>query len=69
MFTGLEALDVIISYSIAEEGSNNMYLLMIQTLLTKQNAQSLQLTDVEMVLNYFPHSVFTSEPDMQPLRD
>lgn len=34
MFDGQEALDIMVSYSISEEGTNNMYIKLIQVMLT-----------------------------------
>ena len=47
------------SYSIAEEGSNNLYLKLIQTMLTKRSEYN--MVEIEMILNYFPHTIWTSE--------
>lgn len=53
LFTASEALDILISYSISEEGSNNMFIQLIQVMLTRREAYN--LVECEMILNYFPH--------------
>ena len=62
-----EALDIMVSYSIAEEGSNNLYLKLIQTMLTKRREYN--MVEVEMILNYFPHSIWTTEEDLKHLME
>ena len=44
-----------VSYSIAEEGTNNMFIKVIQTMLTRRNPSDYNMVEVEMILNYFPH--------------
>ena len=66
-FNAQEALDIMVSYSIAEEGSNNLYISLIQTMLTKR--QEYNMVEIEMILNYFPHSVWATEDDLKHLRD
>ena len=61
MFDAREALDIMVSYSIAEEGSNNMYVKLIQVMLSKRDLGGYNLVEIEMILNYFPHSVWTTE--------
>jgi len=60
---------MLVSYSIAEEGSNNLYISLIQVILTKMDPSEFDLVEIEMIFNYFPHNVFNSEEDMRPLRD
>ena len=55
LFDAQEALDVLVSYSIAEEGSNNLYIAMIECMLTKRDPSSYDMVEIEMILNYFPH--------------
>lgn len=31
--------------------------------------QDYNIVEIEMILNYFPHSVWATEEDMRPLRD
>lgn len=55
LFDSEEALDIMVSYSIAEEGTNNMFIKVIQTMLTRRNPSDYNMVEVEMILNYFPH--------------
>jgi hypothetical protein len=66
MFTPTEALDIMVSYSISQEGSNNMYIKLIQLMLTRHDYN---IVEIEQILNYFPHQVWSTEEDMRPLRD
>lgn len=48
-----------VSYSIAEEGTNTLYLGLIDLVARRDfEAQPYTLTEVEMILNYFPHDVW-----------
>jgi hypothetical protein len=69
LFDSEEALDIMVSYSIAEEGTNNMFIKVIQTMLTRRNPSDYNMVEVEMILNYFPHQVWSTEEELQPLRD
>jgi hypothetical protein len=55
LFDDREALDILVSYSIAEEGSNNLYLGLIKTMLLKRENKIYEMVEIEMILNYFPH--------------
>lgn len=55
MIDANEALDILVSFSISEEGSNNLYLLLIKAMMTKRDPESYNLVECEMILNYFPH--------------
>ena len=55
LFSAQEALDILVSYSIAEIGSNNLYLKLIQTMLAKRDPNGYNMVEIEMILNYFPH--------------
>lgn len=68
-FSPEQALDILVSYSIAEEGSNNLYIGLIETMLAKRDPASYNMVEVEMILSYFPHMVWASEDQMEPLRD
>ena len=68
LFDAQEALDVLVSYSIAEEGSNNLYISMIECMLTKRDPSTYDMVEIEMILNYFPHQIWTSEDQLAPLR-
>ena len=54
LFDANEALDILVSYSISEEGSNNMFIKLMQVMLTKRD-KAYNMTEIEMILNYFPH--------------
>lgn len=55
LFDDREALDILVSYSIAEEGSNNLYLGLIKSMLLKRENTMYEMVEIEMILNYFPH--------------
>jgi len=38
-------------------------------MLTKRDPSGYNLVEVEMILNYFPHMVWSTEEDMKPLRE
>lgn len=64
-----EALDILVSYSIAEEGANNLYLFLIQTMVTKRDAEGYNVVEIEMILNYFPHAIWYTDGQLEPIRD
>ena len=53
--TSKQALDVMSSYAIAEEGTNTLYLGLID-LVSRRNTQHepYTITEIEIILNYFP---------------
>lgn len=54
-----QALDVLVSYSIAEEGTNTLYLGLIDLIARRDyNQNPYSLVEIEMILNYFPHDVW-----------
>lgn len=54
-----QALDVMVSYAIAEEGTNTLYLGLIDLIARRDYIkQPYTLTEIEMILNYFPHDVW-----------
>ena len=54
-----EALDALTSYAVAEEGTNTLYLGLVETLCRRDTTEEpYTLTEVEMLLNYFPHAVW-----------
>lgn len=54
-----QALDVMVSYAIAEEGTNTLYLGLIDLIARRDYLTSpYTLTEIEMILNYFPHEVW-----------
>jgi hypothetical protein len=69
MFTSEEALDILVSYSVAEEGTNNMFLLVIKTMLTKRDPTDYNMVEIEMILNYFPHQIWATADDLQELKE
>lgn len=47
------------SYSVAEEGTNTLYLGLIDLIARRDYIQyPYSLIEVEMILNYFPHDVW-----------
>ena len=68
MFNAQEALDIMVSYSIAEEGTNNMYLKLIEVMLTKRD-EEYNIVECEMILNYFPHKIWSTEDELKHLRN
>lgn len=51
-----EALDSLTSYAIAEEGTNTLYLGLVETVCKRDSAANpYTVQEVEMLLNYFPH--------------
>jgi hypothetical protein len=54
-----EALDALTSYAVAEEGTNTLYLGLVETLCRRDTTEEpYTLAEVEMLLNYFPHAVW-----------
>ena len=68
-FSAQEALDMLVSYSIAEEGSNNLYIGLIEQMLTQRDPSTYNMVEIEMILNYFPHQIWSSEDLLKPLKD
>ena len=60
---------MLVSYSIAEEGSNNLYIGLIEAMLTQRDPSTYNMVEIEMILNYFPHQIWSSEDELKPLRD
>ena len=56
LFNDKEALDMLVSYSISEEGSNNLYLGLIKTMLLNREQNSYDMVEIEMILNYLRKS-------------
>ena len=54
-----QALDIMTSYAIAEEGTNTLYLGLIDLVSRRDTLeQPYTITEIEMILNYFPHDVW-----------
>jgi hypothetical protein len=54
-----DALDVLASYAIADEGTNTLYLGLTEVLCRRDSFEEpYSLTECEMLLNYFPHQIF-----------
>jgi len=52
----IDALDALTSYAIAEEGTNTLYLGLIDTICRRDTVEEpYTLQQAEMILNYFPH--------------
>lgn len=57
--TPTEALDSLTSYAIAEEGTNTLYLGLIEKVCQRDTLQeSYSVQEAEMILNYFPHQIW-----------
>ena len=56
-----------VSYSIAEEGTNTLYIRLVESMLKRK--EDYNLVEVEMVLNYFPHSIWRNELDLTRLKE
>ena len=54
-----DSLDVLVSYSIAEEGTNTLYLRLVESMLQRKEEYS--IVEIEMILNYFPHNIWRNE--------
>ena len=54
-----QALDALCSYAVAEEGTNTLYLGLIEN-LSLRDAYTVPYTvaEIEMILNYFPHGIW-----------
>eukprot|EP00347_Sterkiella_histriomuscorum_P015336 403357409 len=62
-----EALDILVSYCIAQEGTNTLIIKLIECMLKRQ--EEYNMTEVELILNYFPHVIWKSEVDLSRLRE
>ncbi len=60
-----DSLDVLVSYSIAEEGTNTLYLRLVESMLRRKEEYS--MVEVEMILNYFPHNIWRNESGLARL--
>lgn len=67
MFDAKEALDILVSYSIAEEGTNTLYLRLIEHLIKR--SEEYNLVEIEMILNYFPHAIWGNLHELSALRE
>ncbi len=67
MIDAKEALDILVSYSIAQEGTNTLYLRLVDTLLKRK--EEYNLIEIEMILNYFPHNIWKNEPSLNRLKE
>ena len=67
LFDAKEALDILVSYAIAEEGTNTLYLRLITTMLKR--TEDYNMVEIEMILNYFPHNIWKSEAELTRLRE
>ena len=67
MFDAKEALDILVSYSIAEEGTNTLYIRLIETLVKRR--EEYNIVEIEMILNYFPHLIWLNEDNLIKLKD
>ena len=65
--TPKEAYDVLLSYCMADEGTNTLYLRLVDTLLKKQD--EFTFLEIEMILNYFPHNIWKNDPALSRVKD
>lgn len=66
LFDPKESLDILVSFSIAEEGTNTLYLRLIDSLIRRTEEYS--IVEIEMILNYFPHLIWTNEHELSTIR-
>jgi hypothetical protein len=62
-----DSLDILVSYSVAEEGTNTLYLKLIDLMVRRK--EEYNMVEIEMVLNYFPHSIWINEESLTRLRE
>lgn len=67
LLTPRDSLDALVSYSIAEEGTNTLYIRLVESMLLR--CEDYSLVEVEMVLNYFPHGLWKDDPALSRLRE
>jgi hypothetical protein len=65
--TPRDSLDALVSYAVAEEGTNTLYIRLVESMLKRTEDYS--LVEVEMVLNYFPHGIWRDDPALTRLRE
>ena len=54
-----QALDVLCSYAISEEGTNTLYIGLVEILAQRDaSIEPYTIIELEMTLNYFPHAVW-----------
>lgn len=57
--TPKDALDALSSYVIAEEGTNTLFLGLVETMCARDTTEhEYSLNEIEMLLNYFPHQLW-----------
>ena len=62
----VQALDVLSSFAIAEEGTNTLFLGLIDLVARRDvNQEPYTTVEIEMILNYFPHSIWYDADQMQ----
>lgn len=63
--SAVQALDVMSSFAIAEEGTNTLFLGLIDLVARRDiNEQPYTTVEIEMILNYFPHSIWYDADQM-----
>jgi hypothetical protein len=65
--TPRDALDCLVSFAIAEEGTNTLYIRLVEAMLRRE--EDYTLVEVELVLNYFPHAIWREDPALTRLRE
>ena len=62
-----EALSILVSYAVAQEGTNTLYVKLVGVML--QRTEPYSLTEIEMVLNYFPHALWRGDAALAALSE
>lgn len=70
LFTSKDSLDILVSYAVAEEGTNTLYLRLIDKMVRRGNvSDDYTMVEVEMILNYFPHAIWKTESELQQMKE
>ena len=65
--SGLDSLDALIAFSIGQAGTNTLFMLLINEILIyarRNQDRSFTLTEIELILNFFPHIVFKDHNEL-----
>jgi hypothetical protein len=62
-----DSLDALVSFAVAEEGTNTLYIRLVESMLRRN--EDYNMIEVEMILNYFPHNIWKQEFDLTRLRE
>ena len=64
VMTPSSAIDVLVSFSIAQEGTNTLYISLIEVILghiQKHPEEPFTAAQADMLLNYFPHDIWEQD--------